>query len=156
MVVRITDAQVGDLGETARRRIAHLQPLESKHDKRKAASMEDRFAFQLRAYQTPPFERDFRFAKQLRRQWRLDFAFPHCQLAVEIEGLTVRRIAGELVCTGRHATVAGFNEDCIKYSAAALLGWTVIRFTPAQVRSNFAINMTRRVLMRRFGWRPPA
>lgn len=55
------------------------------------------------------------------RDWRFDFAWPECLVAVEIEGATF--------ANGRHTRGAGFRDDCIKYNAAAAGGWLVFRFT---------------------------
>jgi len=131
----------------------------------KARSKEELFAFQCRAMRLPPVVTQFRFAADAPvpgqrgkppkpRQWRFDFAWPEYRLAVEIEGLVVRRIGGQLIVTGRHASVKGFKDDCEKYAAAALLGWTVLRFEQSQVKSGYAINMTQRVLYAR-GWKGP-
>jgi hypothetical protein len=99
----------------------------------------------------PKMERQLRFAVSVGRKWRFDVAFPEFKIAVEIEGLVVRRLAGELVVTGRHGSIAGFKEDCEKYATAALLGWTVLRFEQSMVKSRYAINMTLHVLAAR-GW----
>lgn len=120
--------------------------------KRKSAALD--FAFQCEQNELPPRATEHRFAKSIGRQWRFDFAFPDYMLAVEIEGLVVRRIAGEMVCTGRHASVQGFREDCLKYASAAVLGWNVIRFEQSQVRARVAIEYTMRVLVAR-GWTVP-
>src|SRR5690606_36413844 len=93
-----------------------------------------------------PFIREYRFARESGRQWRFDFAWPVVQVAVEIEGLVVRKVGGQTVLSGRHANIAGFREDCEKYNTAALLGWTVLRFEQSQVKSGRAIDMTLRVL----------
>lgn len=58
------------------------------------------------------------------RKWAFDFAWPTTLLALEIEGLG-----------GRHQTIAGLGADCEKYSMAAIMGWRVVRATPAMVRS---------------------
>jgi len=121
---------------------------------RKKPSQEDNFAFQIRAFQLPTAIRNYRFAKEIGRQWRFDFAFLEHKCAVEIEGLVVRMISGQLVCQGRHATVTGFREDCAKYANAALMGWTVLRFERDQVKSGYAREMTMRVLVAR-GWQQP-
>lgn len=67
-----------------------------------------------------------------KRQWRFDFAFPGAMLAVEIEGGIWKR--------GRHNRPSGYQNDCIKYNAATMLGWRILRYTtddlakrPAQV-----------------------
>jgi very-short-patch-repair endonuclease len=55
------------------------------------------------------------------RRWRFDYAVPTKKLAIELEG-------GEFV-GGRHLRPVGFTNDCIKYNAAAGLGWRVFRLT---------------------------
>lgn len=120
-------------------------------------SAEDEFAFQCRAMKLPEVAREWRFAKSIGRQWRFDFAFlePY-MLAVEIEGLVVRKINGQTVTMGRHATITGMREDMVKYNTAALMGWTVLRFEQQMIKSGDAINTTMRVLASR-GWSgPPA
>lgn len=114
----------------------------------------DDFDFQLRSRELPRFEREHLFAKQAYgRNWRFDFACQKYMLAVEIEGLVVRQINGEWICTGRHANVTGFREDCVKYASAAALGWMLLRFEQSQVKSGEAIDWTMRVLASR-GWQP--
>lgn len=108
---------------------------------------EDELARQFVSHQFPPHVRDLRFAKKdIGRQWRFDFAFPDWMIAVEVEGLVVRRIGGQMVSMGRHANVAGFREDCMKYAWAAVLGWTVLRFEQSQVKAGVAIEMVGRLL----------
>jgi very-short-patch-repair endonuclease len=129
---------------------------ETQRRKRKGSgeSKEDLFDFQLRSYGLPRFERQYPFAKEATgRQWKLDFANLEYKLAVEIEGLVVQRLAGELVVRGRHASITGFKEDCIKYATAAQLGWTVLRFEQSQVVDGTAIAFTQRVLYAK-GWNP--
>lgn len=126
--------------------------LERKQRKR-GASKEDLFDFQCRAMKLPPFTRQAMFAKEIGRRWMFDFCWTRpYMLAVEIEGLVVQRMGGELVVRGRHASISGFKEDCLKYASAAVLGWTVIRFEQSQVKSGEAIDYTMRVLAAR-GWR---
>lgn len=122
-------------------------------EKSKLKEAEDIFAFQCEARRLPPAARQWRFAKRIGRQWKLDFAFLEHMVAVEIEGLVVRRVQGQLVVTGRHASVTGFREDCRKYAAAAAMGWTVLRFEQSMVRDREAIETTMRVLANK-GWRP--
>lgn len=118
----------------------------------KRENAEDLFASQCRARLLPRYEREYRFARRLRRLWRFDFAFPRYRVAVEIEGLAVRRLAGELVVMGRHASIKGIKGDMQKYNAAALLGWSVLRFDQKAIAPKHAIEMTVRVLAAR-GWR---
>lgn len=119
--------------------------------KAKAQSKEDQFDFQVRGYKLPPFTRQHRFAVSVGRNWSLDFACLQYMVAVEIEGLVVMRVNGELMVKGRHASISGFKEDCIKYATAAQLGWTVLRFEQSQVKDGTAIDFTQRVLYAR-GW----
>lgn len=127
-----------------------IEPLEPAQKK---AGPEDLFAAQCRQYRLPPFERQHMFAKQLLgRRWMFDFGFVGYKLAVEIEGLVVMRLAGELVVRGRHASIKGIKDDMEKYNTAALLGWTVLRFEQQAVKPERAIHMTQRVLASR-GWK---
>jgi very-short-patch-repair endonuclease len=71
------------------------------------------------------FVQEHRFSE---RKWRFDFAWPAKALAVELEGGSWVR--------GRHNRPQGFENDCEKYNAAALLGWRVLRFTTGMVISD--------------------
>jgi very-short-patch-repair endonuclease len=83
----------------------------------------------LRAAGLPEPVREHRFHPS--RRWRFDFAWPAAMLAVEVEG-------GSWI-HGRHVRGRGFAADCDKYNAAVLLGWRVLRFTPAMVESGLAL-----------------
>ena len=76
-------------------------------------------------------------------QWAFDFAWPDYKLALEVEGIVVMRDrhTGRAVSTGGHTDPQGFEDDCEKYAWAAVLGWRLVRFTPKQVKSGFAIDM---------------
>src|SRR5882672_1670530 len=127
-------------------------PRPAKKEKRdKGESKEDLFAFQCRANKLPPYVRQAQFALSIKRRWSFDFAFHvmpgklsprEIKVAVEIEGMVMRKVNGEWQMGGRHATITGFKEDCVKYATAALLGWTVLRFEQSQVKKGFAIGMT--------------
>lgn len=69
------------------------------------------------------YEREYRFHPT--RKWRLDFAFPSLKLGVEVDG--------GLWTQGRHQRPDGFQKDCEKMNAAALLGWRILRFTAVTV-----------------------
>ena len=84
---------------------------------------EETLAMQIRTVGLPAPDREFRFAPP--RKWRFDFAWPTYKLAVEVEGGVGNG--------GRHTRLAGFEDDCEKYNAAALDGWAVLRFTTRQV-----------------------
>lgn len=67
------------------------------------------------------------------RRWRMDFAWPDCGVAVEIEGAVWTR--------GRHTRGAGFVRDVEKYNTAASLGWTVLRLTNRELDSGDGIKL---------------
>ena len=102
---------------------------------------EETLAMQMRMVLLPAPDREFRFAPP--RKWRFDFAWPTCKLAVEVEGGVGNG--------GRHTRLAGFEEDCEKYNAAALDGWTVLRFTTRQVMKGQALAV---ILNRQAGKNP--
>ena len=106
----------------------------------------DLFARHCELFRVQRPERELLFAQSIGRRWRFDFAWPSHKLAVEIEGLVVMRINGELVCKGRHASISGFKEDCEKYAWATVLGWRVMRFEQSQVKDKTAINMVTRAM----------
>lgn len=64
------------------------------------------------------YERGYRFCDA--RKWEADFMFvggwDQPNVLVEVEG------------RGRHQTYVGFRNDCVKYNAAARLGYIVLRF----------------------------
>lgn len=110
--------------------------------------LEDRLAFQMLAAKVAEPEREHRFAaahvgegpgirKRLRaaglKDWRFDFAWPEQKFAVEVEG-------GNWV-RGRHNRGKGFEEDCIKYHHALLLGWTVYRCTGTLIDNGWAVQL---------------
>lgn len=67
---------------------------------------------------------EYRFAPP--RRWRFDYAWPSRKVAIEVEG--------GVWIAGRHTRGKGYIRDLEKYNEAALLGWTVLRYTPAQMR----------------------
>lgn len=96
---------------------------------RRGSTGEALLAQQLQATGHEAPAREYRFHET--RRWRFDFAWTSRRLAVEIEG----GIWG----FGRHQRAQGFSGDCEKYNAAALAGWTVLRFTTAMVQSGVAL-----------------
>ncbi len=86
----------------------------------------------------PPAEAEYRFAAMatggigegLRKRlednrlqdWRFDFAYPKCMLAIEVDG--------GVWTHGRHTRGQGFIDDQRKRNAAMLLGWRVLHYTP--------------------------
>jgi very-short-patch-repair endonuclease len=82
---------------------------------------------------------DLRYTTELKfhpdRKWLFDFAVPKKHLAIEIEG-------GQWI-NGRHQRGQGFQNDCEKYNAAAILGWHVLRFTTDMVNSGTMLDTLR-------------
>jgi very-short-patch-repair endonuclease len=102
----------------------------------------------LRALHLGVVERELRFEPT--RRWKADFAIPKAMLLVEIEGgaYGVHDKFGRFnrKVKGKHFTAKGFEQDIEKYTRAAQLGWTVLRFTTQQVLNGSARTMLR-------GWR---
>ena len=67
------------------------------------------------------------------RKFRFDFYFPEKDLAIEIDG-------GTQFGMSRHSRGEGYERDCRKLNAAALIGIKVLRYTTAMVKTGEAIN----------------
>jgi very-short-patch-repair endonuclease len=72
------------------------------------------------------------------RRWRFDFSWPKYMLAVEVEG--------GVYSGGRHVRGKGYEQDCIKYNEACLLGWRVLRVTRKMIENGQAIDYLSRAL----------
>jgi very-short-patch-repair endonuclease len=59
------------------------------------------------------------------RKWRLDWCFVDAKLGVEQEG--------GFFIQGRHGRGAGAIKDMEKYNELAILGYSLLRFTPRQI-----------------------
>lgn len=75
-----------------------------------------------------------------KRKWRLDYAWPAQQIAVEYQGGIYN--AGR---TG-HSSVMGLSRDYEKFTEATLHGWRVILITAGSVRTGKAVEWVRRAL----------
>ena len=114
----------------------------------------DLLAFHITARALPPPVREHRFAAMsvggtgagvkarlaaaFLHDWRFDFAWPDFMLALEMDG-------GGFV-GGRHGRGLGIEKDCEKVSAAAVLGWRLVRCTPRQVKSGQAVEWITKAL----------
>jgi very-short-patch-repair endonuclease len=58
--------------------------------------------------------REYPFAKDIKRKWRVDVAFPSLKLAIEIEGMA-------------HRTRKQYLSDMEKFNHLSLRGWTLVR-----------------------------
>jgi len=72
------------------------------------------------------------------RRWRFDAAWLHERVAIEVEG--------GIFTNGRHIRSSGFLRDMAKYNAAALLGWTVLRYSPQQIATGDWVNDVKQAL----------
>jgi very-short-patch-repair endonuclease len=81
---------------------------------------------------------EYRFAEEIGRMWRADFAWPDERVLAEAEG--------GVWTQGRHVRGQGFIDDCEKYNWAALLGWVVLRFPPCMIADGTAVKMIRKAL----------
>lgn len=77
----------------------------------------------LAALHLPIPEKEYRFHPK--RKWRIDWAFVDAKLAIEQEG--------GVWCQGRHTRGSGFVRDIEKYNSLAVMGWSLLRFTPRQI-----------------------
>jgi hypothetical protein len=91
---------------------------------------------QLRMAGLPDPVEEFRFAPP--RRWRFDLAWPERKLAVEVEG--------GVWTGGRHTRPAGYLKDIEKYNEASILGWRLVRITPAMIKSGEALTLIERAL----------
>jgi hypothetical protein len=98
-----------------------------------------------------PFEREYRFHP--RRRWRADFivleqpcgspgttCVDHGPTDILVE------IDGGAFIGGRHSRGQGVANDAEKQSAAAILGYRVIRATPAQVADGSCLSWIQQAL----------
>ena len=100
------------------------------------SDLEETMAWHLKAAGLPTPVREHLFAKP--RRFRFDFAWPDRKVALEVEGGTW--------VNGAHNRGAHFESDAVKYSEAALLGWTVLRVTAAMVNDGRALALVERAL----------
>ena len=164
MVTKLTATQARRLGPKAKAALRAPQELPAtnaqkairKGRRKPRVDYGDLFESQIQAC-GHAYQREVQFARSIfhagkdgkvrPRAWRFDFAFPHARVAVEIEGLVVTWAAdGTQRVTGRHVTPAGMSEDSRKYATAAMLGWCVIRFPQAMIKSGEAATLTNLVL----------
>ena len=91
-----------------------------------------------------PFEREYRFAPP--RRWRADFLVSTVPLTSHHLWAFLVEIDGGGYVAGRHSRGAGMERDAEKQSAAAILGYRVIRATPKQVEDGRCLSWIRQAL----------
>lgn len=75
------------------------------------------------------FEQEYKF--HTKRKWRADFLITGKKILVEVEG--------GIWSGGRHTRGKGYLADMEKYNEAAIMGFTVLRFSTEQVKAGVAI-----------------
>lgn len=105
------------------------------------SEVEQALAFQLRAAKIGGWKREVEWHPK--RRWRSDFCFREERVLIEVEG------GQSTPGGGRHQRSGGFELDAEKYNAAAILGWTVLRFTSRMVMDGRALSCIERMLERR-------
>lgn len=76
------------------------------------------------------------------RLWRFDLAWPELMVAFEREGGTGQ------IGKSRHTRPKGYENDCEKYSEAAILGYCVIRGTARMIEDGRAVTLLLKALDR--------
>ncbi|WPP56311.1 DUF559 domain-containing protein [Acinetobacter pittii] len=75
------------------------------------------------------FEQEYKFHPT--RKWRADFLITGTKILIEVEG--------GIWSGGRHTRGKGYLGDMEKYNEAAMMGFTVLRFSTEQVKAGVAI-----------------
>ncbi|MDC5111990.1 endonuclease domain-containing protein [Acinetobacter baumannii] len=75
------------------------------------------------------FEQEYKFHPE--RKWRADFLITGTKILIEVEG--------GIWSGGRHTRGKGYIGDMEKYNSAAMMGFTVLRFSTEQVKAGLAI-----------------
>ena len=75
-----------------------------------------------------PIEKEYKFCPT--RRWKADFCLTEHKIIIEQEG--------GIWSGGRHTNPSGFIGDMEKYNEAVALGFVVLRFSPQDLRHNYA------------------
>lgn len=109
------------------------------------------FLFQCQGARLPPVRAQWRFERSEcpgnpRRKWRCDFVFldESYRLMVEIDG--------GIWIKGAHGHPTDIIRNMAKGNDAIALGFMVLHFTPAEVKTGHAISFTEKVLKAK-GWK---
>jgi very-short-patch-repair endonuclease len=102
----------------------------------KASTGEELLALHIRAAKLPVPIRQFKFCAT--RKWTADFGWLEQKLLVEVDGgnrMAALTKTGKPVAIGRHTLMADYD----KMNHAVLLGYRVLRFTPAMIKNGTAL-----------------
>lgn len=130
--MRLSEKQARDLGITPKRK----RPKKADDTLYKRAM----FLAACKAHGLPEPIPEYQFAPP--RKWRFDWLF---KAALTIHSVALE-IDGGVWTGGRHTRGAGFIADQEKLNEAAILGYVVLRVTPADVESGAAFALVRRAL----------
>lgn len=112
------------------------------HQKRVVSELEENFGSRwLALYPDIPFEREHKFALEVGRQFRFDFAWPDSD-----GGKISLEIQGGIFTKGAHSTGTGLTRDFIKGNLAAALGWRCFQFSSAMARDPKQLEQLARTL----------
>lgn len=129
--MKLSEKQARDLGITPKRK----RPKKADDTLYKRAM----FLAACKAHGLPEPIPEYQFAPP--RKWRFDWFWKgFCGPSVALE------IEGGAWTSGRHTRGQGFLDDIEKYNEATILGYRVIRCTPADVESGAAFALVRRAL----------
>jgi len=68
-----------------------------------------------------------------KRLWRFDYLLYEASALIKDDLRVAIEIEGAIWSRGRHTRGKGFEEDCIKYDTATMMGYRVLRFSTQQV-----------------------
>jgi len=102
------------------------------------SDLEETLLLFIKSEGLPIPEREVAFARSIGRRWRFDFAYSNLKIGIECEGGTWVK--------SRHTSGEGYRKDCEKYNHAAILGWTVLRFTRGMIENGQAIEFIKKAL----------
>jgi very-short-patch-repair endonuclease len=89
--------------------------------------LESKFMHLWDMLEGPPLQREYQFKPD--RKWRADFAHLPSRTLIEVEG--------GIWSNGRHVRGHGYTNDCIKYNAAVMAGWRVLRLTSDMLQPDY-------------------
>lgn len=135
-ILRLTEQQLADINARNKARLVNQSPGEKRRG-RPAASYRDYsgelFRQIVRAGLPMPV-REYKFAEDIGRKWRLDLAWPNAKLAIEVDGM-VHRIGDR------------FFSDMEKMNElVAFRGWRVLRVYTQWVAKGEALPLVRQFL----------
>jgi hypothetical protein len=139
--------RASDLSPAVRAKLGIVAPKKGRPKQDESANRQ--FVMQCQALKLPPMAVQWRFANSKHpnsasRKWRADCVFPDYKIFVEIDGGVWIR--------GAHGHPKDILRNMTKQNDAMLLGFTVLRFTPQEVRSGHAVEFTQKVLTEK-GWK---